>query len=67
MTCNMGTKDRTIRTVLAVFFVVLISAGAVKGALAVLLGIFAVVFLVTSFVRFCPLYVALKIDTSKKD
>lgn len=66
MAKNMGPADRIIRTLAAVVFAVLIFSKAVSGTLAVILGIVAVVFLLTSAVGFCPLYVPLKISTRKK-
>lgn len=66
MTVNMGTLDRTIRIVLAVLFALLIVTGAVQGVAATILGILAVVFVLTSIIRFCPLYVPFHINTDKK-
>jgi hypothetical protein len=63
---NMGTVDRTIRTLAALAVAVLIYTGAVSGTAAFILGIFAVVFVITSLISFCPLYVPLKISTIKK-
>ena len=63
---NMGTVDRVIRTLLACVVIVLIAAKVISGIAAIILGIFAVIFLVTSFISFCPLYVPLKISTRKK-
>lgn len=66
MTSNMGTLDRTIRIILAILFVFLIVTGAVQGFVATILGILAVVFVLTSIIRFCPAYVPLHINTDKK-
>ena len=53
---NMGGTDRTIRILLAAVFAVLYFTGTVTGTLGyVLLGLGGV-FLLTSFVSFCPLY-----------
>ena len=62
---NMGTVDRTIRTLLALGVGVLYYMGKIGGALAIVLGVFAVVFLLTSFVAWCPLYMPLKLSTRK--
>lgn len=67
MTKNMGSRDRTIRIVAAVVFGLLVAAGVVTGPAALLLGVLAGVFLVTSYLKFCPLYVPFKIDTSEKE
>lgn len=60
---NMGTTDRIVRTILAVIFIVLILTNVVNGALAVILGVLAVVFLLTSAVSSCPLYLPFGIST----
>lgn len=63
---NMGVADRTIRVLLAIVVVVLLLTGQLAGALGVILGILAAIFVVTSAVGFCPLYVPLGISTRKK-
>ena len=63
---NMGTIDRSIRVVLAVVVGSLYLAGEITGTAAIILGVFAVVFLLTSAVGFCPLYRALDVSTIKK-
>jgi hypothetical protein len=63
---NMGTVDRVIRILLAVVVLVLYLTGNITGLAAVILGIIAVIFVVTSIISFCPLYVPFKISTIKK-
>ncbi len=53
---NMGTIDRGIRVLLAVVVAVLIFTGQLQGILAIILGVLAGVFVLTSLVGFCPLY-----------
>lgn len=65
MTKNMGTADRLIRVLLAIVVGILYLAGAISGITAIILGIFAVIFIITSLIGFCPLYVPLKISTKK--
>ena len=60
---NMGTVDRIIRIALALVFVGLIVTGTVSGVFAVILGILAAVFAVTSVFSFCPLYFPFKLST----
>ena len=60
---NMGTVDRIIRIALALVFMGLIVTGTVSGVLAIILGIVAAVFAVTSVVSFCPLYFLTKLST----
>ena len=62
---NMGTIDRTVRTLAAVGVGVLYLTGKIGGTLALVLGAFAVVFLLTSFVGWCPLYNPLGLSTRK--
>lgn len=66
MTKNMGTIDRIIRFVIAVAVGVLYFTGAISGTLAIILGVLAVIFLATSVIGFCPLYVPFKLSTVKK-
>ena len=63
---NMGIIDRTIRTLLALAIVVLYLTNMISGIAALILGIFAVTFLLTSFIGFCPLYAPFKFSTCKK-
>ena len=63
---NMGTLDRTIRLVLAAAIAILYFTGNLSGLAAIILGILAIIFVVTSFIGFCPLYVPFGIDTHKK-
>ncbi len=64
---NMGMIDRILRTFLAVVVVVLYLGGQLTGIAAVLLGIFAVIFLATSYVGFCPVYKLLGVSTLKEE
>ncbi len=66
MTKNMGLLDRGIRTLIAVVIGVLIFTGRITGVLAIVLGIVAVAFLVTSFVSWCPAYIPFKLSTRKR-
>ncbi|HOU14315.1 MAG TPA: DUF2892 domain-containing protein [Anaerolineae bacterium] len=63
---NMGTVDRIVRVVIAAIIAILYFTNAISGALAIILGIVALIFLATSAVGFCPLYVPLKISTRKQ-
>jgi hypothetical protein len=62
---NMGTADRTIRVLLALVVAVLYFTNQITGTLAIILAIFAVIFLLTSAMGFCPLYVPFKLSTKK--
>ncbi len=62
---NMGSTDKIIRVLLAIIGAILIFTGVVQGTLAWIIGILAVVFVLTSLVSFCPLYLPFKISTRK--
>jgi len=64
---NMGTIDRSIRTILAIGVAILYFTDNISGITAIVLGIIAIIFLITSFVGFCPLYTLLGISTLKKE
>jgi K+-transporting ATPase A subunit len=61
----MGTTDRIVRTILAVLVGILYFTGQIGGTLALILGILAIVFLATSLVGVCPLYMPFRISTRK--
>jgi O-antigen/teichoic acid export membrane protein len=63
---NMGNTDRIIRSLLAIVVFALIFTNVLSGTLAWVLGAFAVIFLLTSFVSFCPLYLPFKFSTKKE-
>ena len=65
MTKNMGTADRVIRTVLALVIAALYFTGKITGILAIVLGILAIAFLVSSLVAWCPSYPLLGFSTRK--
>jgi hypothetical protein len=66
MTKNMGTTDRAIRILLAIGVAVLILNGVISGVAAIILGIIALIFVVTSLIGFCPIYAPLKLSTRKE-
>ncbi|EEI94324.1 hypothetical protein HMPREF0765_0065 [Sphingobacterium spiritivorum ATCC 33300] len=63
---NMGTADKTIRIGIAVVIAVLYFTNVISGTWAILLGILAIAFILTSFISFCPLYFPFGINTFKK-
>jgi len=64
---NMGTLDRTIRLVIAAVIAILYFIGSLSGLAAIILGILAVIFVLSSLVSFCPLYVPFGLSTRKKE
>ena len=63
---NIGTSDRAIRVLLAFSVGVLYFTNQISGTAVLVLGFFAVIFLLTSSMAFCPLYVPFKISTKKE-
>jgi len=63
---NMGRWDRVLRLAAAGVIAVLLIVGVLKGTAAVVLAIVAAVFVITTFVGFCPLYAPLGISTRGK-
>jgi hypothetical protein len=62
---NMSSLDRIIRVAVAALFAFLYFGGIVTGTLGIVLLVLGVVFLLTSLVGFCPLYVPFKFSTNK--
>jgi hypothetical protein len=62
---NMGSADRIIRTIIAIIVAILYFTGVLSGTAAIILGILAAVFLLTSAVGFCPLYFPVGLSTKK--
>lgn len=63
---NVGTLDRIVRLLIAAVIAVLYFTGNISGLAAIILGILAVVFVVTSLVSFCPLYLPFGLSTRKE-
>lgn len=61
----MGTADRVIRILAALAIAALYFTGRINGTLAVILGIMAVAFVLTSLVGWCPAYLPLGISTCR--
>lgn len=66
MKLNMGSWDRVLRLIITLLVVILLIAGVLKGTLAVILGIIAIIFFVTSVIGICPLYAMFGMSTKKK-
>ncbi|MDP2176148.1 MAG: DUF2892 domain-containing protein [Bacteroidota bacterium] len=64
---NMGSADKIIRIILAIIIAGLYFANLISGTLAIVLMVFALVFVLTSFMSFCPLYLPFGISTSRKE
>ena len=64
---NMGTADKVIRLVVVAIIAVLYFTGQITGTAAIILGIIAAAFLVTSLIGWWPSYVPFGISTRKSD
>jgi uncharacterized membrane protein YobD (UPF0266 family) len=64
---NMGSADRISRIIFAIIIGILYFTKAIEGTAALILGALAVVFLLTSFISFCPLYMPFGFSTRKKN
>ena len=64
---NMGTIDRIVRLIAVVVIAALYFTGQISGTLAIVLGVVAVIFLVTSLIGWGPAYLPLKLSTKKGD
>ncbi len=67
MAKNMNTIDRALRIVLAVVLGYLIFNGTLIGIWAWVLGILAVIFLLTSLLGFCPTYTVIGVSTLEEE
>ncbi len=63
---NMGLVDKIIRFIVAALLAVLYFTNIITGTLGLVLLILAVVFLLTSFISFCPLYLPFGISTCSR-
>ena len=64
---NIGSVDRVIRILAAIIIAILYFTGQITGTAAIVLGILAIVLLLTSFISFCPLYAPFNFSTKKEE
>lgn len=62
----MSNLDRIIRVFVAAIFAYLFFSGTVTGVLGIILLVLGAVFVLTSVIAFCPLYVPFKFSTQKE-
>lgn len=60
---NMGGMDRVVRFIVAAVIAVLYFTGTITGTLAYVLLALATIFVLTSFISFCPLYALIGLNT----
>lgn len=62
---NMGTTDKVIRIIIAAIVISLFATEKITGTFGIVLIAVAAVFVLTSFISFCPLYAPFGISTCK--
>ena len=63
---NVGTIDKVIRILIAVVFAVLFFTHIISGVIGIILIALAAIFVLTSFMSFCPIYWLSNLSTIKK-
>lgn len=64
---NMGTTDKVVRILVAVIIAALYFTNMISGTWAIVLIAFAGIFIFTSVVSVCPLYLPFGISTRNKE
>ena len=62
---NIGTADRVIRILIAGVIVALYMSHVINGTLAIVLLAVSAIFILTSFIGVCPLYMLFGLKTTK--
>ncbi|WGD33858.1 DUF2892 domain-containing protein [Olleya sp. YS] len=62
---NMGALDKSLRVLAAAVIALLYFLDVITGTTAYILMAVAIIFLVTSFINFCPLYSIIGINTCR--
>lgn len=62
---NMGTLDRVLRLTAVAVIGILYFTGTIEGLIAMILGVAATAFFVTSLIGWCPVYLPLGLSTCK--
>ncbi|MBK7669655.1 MAG: DUF2892 domain-containing protein [Sphingobacteriaceae bacterium] len=64
---NMGNIDRGIRVLVAVAIIALYFMNQISGTVAIIGLALSAVFILTSVISFCPLYLPFGLSTRKKE
>lgn len=62
----MGSADKMVRIIIAIVLAVLYYMNIISGTLGIVLLVVAGVFVLTSFISFCPLYAVFGMNTDTK-
>lgn len=65
MKINMNLYDRFMRIVIAASIIILYFTNIIKGGFGILLLVVAAILVITSLLRFCPLYAILGTGANK--
>ncbi|MBZ0202958.1 MAG: DUF2892 domain-containing protein [Ignavibacteria bacterium] len=63
---NIGSADKITRIIIAAAFITFYLTGIVSGTIGIILIALSVIFLATSFIGSCPLYLPLGLSTLRK-
>jgi hypothetical protein len=63
---NMGTIDKVVRIIVALIIILLYVSNKIEGTTAIVLLVLSGIFILTSFISFCPLYYPFGISTKKE-
>jgi hypothetical protein len=64
---NMGNIDKAIRIIVAIVIIALYFTNQISGITAIIGLILSGIFILTSFISFCPLYFPFGLSTRKKE
>lgn len=62
---NMGGIDKALRILIAFIIVILWMAGVLSGTIATVLLVVSIIFILTSMIGVCPLYLPFGISTRR--
>jgi hypothetical protein len=63
---NIGTIDKVVRIIVALIIILLFVSNKIEGTTAIVLLVLSGIFILTSFISFCPLYYPFGISTKKE-
>jgi hypothetical protein len=63
---NMGSTDKYIRLAVAALIAALYFGKVINGTTAMVLGVLGIIFVLSSMINFCPLYLPFGISTIRK-
>lgn len=64
---NMGKTDKMIRIIIAAVVAILFFTKIISGTVGIIALAFAIILVITSFFKFCPLYLPFGINTKGKE